>query len=150
MPEQFTARLEMTSPKDEKRAAQFESSTGDFAYDTETNTLSKLRVSLATSTLDSEFRDLLDASTYPEITFIGNSAVFKDDEAEIKGTLAIKGTSRPAVLKARLNQISENSKTMSISFQGTFKRTAFGITDGDYKEDIGLTLEMNAFLVRKF
>ena len=74
----------------------------------------------------------LDASSYPEITFQGNSAESKDDHLLIKGKLSIHGTTREVTLPLRVHGplLDIPTKKQSISLNGSIviNRQDYGIS----------------------
>lgn len=166
-PQQFNAAFQVMDMGFANVFGFFQSSTGQFAYDKETSTISHVRFALDASSLmtaNPEIRrdlaTLFETRRYPEISFMATSdAPFKDGKAEIKGTIAIHGVQKPFTFEATLNQSGNSPKgggmwakegpALGLSLRGSFKRADFGMGDppempGRFGDSLSLMLEMQA------
>ncbi len=75
---------------------------------------------------------VLDAKTYPTITFASTSVKAKGDGAEVTGALTIRGVTKPAVLQAQIYRqdgFQEGDYShLSILLTGSVQRSDFGAT----------------------
>ena len=75
---------------------------------------------------------VLDAATYPEITFVSTAVRSAGDGAEVAGNLTIRGMTRPATLQARIYRQdgfkAGDYSHLSILLTGTVNRSDFGAT----------------------
>ena len=141
MPGFFQAKIELVEKGGKKTTDNFGNATGDFQFDPSSNTLNKFRFGLDTSNLDGIAEKLFDKS--PEITFQGTKdAIFKDNKAEITGSLTINGTSRPVTLSAQLNDA--DSEKVNVTIETVIKRSAYILNSDDLEEDIKLILDISA------
>lgn len=154
-PGQFNAAVQVMDRGFANIFGLFEQATGSFAFDTQTDTLSHVRLAMSADSLTAsnmnaagELRALFDTNAYPEITFMATAnAAFKDGKAEVKGTLTTHGQSKPATFEATLNQVDKAA--IGLSLKGSFRRADFGMGDppempGRFGETITLMLEMQA------
>lgn len=154
-PTQFNAAFQVMDRGMSNVIGLFQSATAAFAFDEETQTISKLRLALDTGSMmvtnrgaSSALENLFGIREYPELTFMATAPhEFKDGKAEIKGTLSIHGQKKEAIFHATLNA-AKGSK-MGLSLQGSFKRADFGMGDepempGRFGDTITLMLEMQA------
>ncbi len=144
----------------------FQSAVGSFAFDDETNTISRVKLAIEAESLMipnkgamRELHALFETDNYPEISFMATSpAVFKDGRADVKGTLTVHGQSKPATFEGTLNQVGESSggswsrekEAVGLSLRGSFKRSDFMMGDepeypGRFGESVTLLIEMQAF-----
>ncbi|HEU5324648.1 MAG TPA: YceI family protein [Candidatus Limnocylindria bacterium] len=127
----------------------------DLDFDPDNLVDSRVRVVLDAASIDTDQQmrddhlrsaDFLDVANHPDITFQSTEIVPRGgDEYEIRGDLTIRGTTRPAVLKA------EYAGTVT-NMQGG-KSAGFSATTKINREDFGLTwnvaLEQGGLLVSK-
>lgn len=152
---QFNAALQVMDRGMANIIGLFQSATGAFAFDRETETISQLRIAIDASSLmvpnrgvSDDLSDLFDPQEFVELTFMATAPhSFKDGKATIKGTLNIHGQKKEAMFEATLN--NTKSKTIGLSLRGSFKRSDFNMGDepempGRFGESITLMLEMEA------
>ena len=127
----------------------------DLDFDPDNLVDSRVRVVLDAASIDTDQQmrddhlrsaDFLDVANHPDITFQSTEIVPRGgDEYEIRGDLTIRGTTRPAVLKA------EYAGTVT-NMQGG-KSAGFSATTKINREDFGLTwnvaLEQGGWLASK-
>lgn len=145
----------------------FQSAVGSFAFDDETDTISRVKIAIETESLmvpndavNRQLHAMFETDEYPEISFMATSpAVFKDGRAEIKGTLTIHGQSKQTTFEGTLNQVGNSSsggvwsrekETVGLSLRGSFKRSDFAMGDepeypSRFGETVTLLLELQAF-----
>jgi len=77
---------------------------------------------------------VLDAKTWPEITFASTAVRAKGDGAEIDGQLTIRGVTRPVTLQAQIYRQDGfkpgDFSHLSILLTGAVQRSDFGATGG--------------------
>jgi polyisoprenoid-binding protein YceI len=78
----------------------------------------------------------LNAATYPEMKFVSRAVeTIKDGAFRIRGDLTLRGVTQPLTLEARYNggyagHLYDPKARVGFSARGTFKRSAFGLTQG--------------------
>jgi len=166
-PAQFSAAFQIMDMGFSNIFGLFQSSTAIFKYDPAASAMSKVKLALDTRSLMTanmenrkDLMALFAVSQHPEITFqAASEAAFKDNKAEIKGTLTVHGVSKPFTFEGTLNQAgksprgggmwSSEGQAVGLSLRGSFKRADFGMGDepempGRFGENITLLLEMQA------
>lgn len=116
---------------------------GEFTYDTVTQDLSDVRVSIdaaSVNTFDSardghvKNKDFLDVSNHPEITFVATGGTPTGDTAgTVTGDLTILGQTQPVTLDVTLNKAAEypfghKRMTLGLSIETSIERSDFGMT----------------------
>lgn len=87
--------------------------------------------------------DMFDAAKYPHISF----KLSKFENGKIYGDLTIKDTTKEVILDAK---VSENGKNLTISANGSLKRSDFGISwnnvfkDNAVGDEVKISLELKA------
>lgn len=75
---------------------------------------------------------VLDAASYPEITFASTSVRPKGDGAEVKGNVTIRGVTRPMILSAQIYRqdgfVEGDFSHLSVLLTGAVNRSDFGAT----------------------
>lgn len=154
-PTQFNAAFQVMDRGLSNIIGLFQSATAAFAFDAETQSISKLRIAIDASSMmvpnprvADDLQSLFSIREFPELTFMATAPyAFKDGKADIKGTLSIHGQKKEATFQAVLNNTT--SGKIGISLHGTFKRADFGMGDepempGRFGDTITLMLEMQA------
>jgi polyisoprenoid-binding protein YceI len=166
-PTQFNAALEVMDLGFSNVFGLFRNATGGFEFDEGAKSIRNLKLALDATSMTANNpgneRDLMvlfAASQFPEISFVAkDSATFTDGKASIKGTLTVRGFSKPCTLEAVLNHMgkspqgggmwSNEGDALGLSLHGSFKRADFGMTDDPnmpsrFGEMITLRLETQA------
>jgi len=103
--------------------------------------------------LDDHLRGKLffDTAQFPTATFVSNQVdVTGKDTANVKGTLTLRGISKPVTLKVKFNKagmnIINNKMTVGFSATAQLKRSDFGITTllPGLGDDVQLQIEVEA------
>lgn len=155
-PERFNAAFQVMDGGLSSVMGFFGESTGRFAYDAEKNEVRALKIAVDVARLSSPSRSagedlklLFSPNIYPEIVFLATApSSFKDGKGFIKGTLTVRGESKPATFEASLNK-SEDGRTLGLSMKNAFKREEFGMGDppeipGRFGPSVNLVFEMQA------
>ena len=75
---------------------------------------------------------VLDAATYPDITFASTAVRPKGDGAEVRGNVTIRGVTKPMVLEAQIYRqdgfVEGDFSHLSVLLTGTVHRSDFGAT----------------------
>ena len=109
----------------------------DFANVAKSSVKVSLDISSATASIPFASQALkgpkvLDAKTFPSITFVSTSVRAKGDGAEVTGALTIRGVTRTAVLQAQIYRqdgFREGDYShLSILLTGAVQRSDFGAT----------------------
>lgn len=158
-PKNFSAAFQVMDRGLSNVLGLFQGGTALFAYDTDTKTISHVKLAIEAGSLMTPSRDagadlmaLFDPRAFPEISFMAAApASFKDGRAEIKGTLTVHGQSKPATFEATLNRSDrgEDETALGLSLRGSFKRADFAMGDapempGRFGETVTLMIEMQA------
>ncbi len=157
-PSQMSAALQVMDLGYSNIFGLFQSGTGGFSFNAETNTISKIKLAIEAASLTVPNADaagdlaaLFEPRSYPEISFMATApATFQDGRAEIKGTLTVRGQSKPATFEGTLNNASKGKNAaIGLSLRGAFKRAEFAMGDppeipGRFGDTITLMLEMRA------
>ncbi|MGC5015044.1 YceI family protein [Streptosporangium sp. DT93] len=91
--------------------------------------------------------DYLDAAAYPEIVFSGQDVTRSAEGAAVRGSLTVKGVTRPTVLT--LGPVVTDDRCLRVRATTDVDRYAFGLTraKGMTGRRLAITLEVTAFLV---
>ena len=166
-PSQFNAAFQIMDMGFSNIFGLFRQATAGFVFDAETSTISHLKLAIDVGSLTTPAPDaarelvaLFAAYQNPEIVFMATApATFKDGKAEIKGTLTVRGKSKPATFEGTLNQVGNSARAggffnkegsaVGLSLRGSFKRADFDMGDpaempGRFGESLSLMLEMQA------
>ncbi|ETX11425.1 hypothetical protein OCH239_20185, partial [Roseivivax halodurans JCM 10272] len=123
---------------------------GGFVYDRETQELSDVEVTVATSSLetmndarDQHVRsdDFLDVEAHPQMIFVADGGEPSDESTgTVAGELTLLGETRPLVLDVTLNKAAEypfghGRFTLGLSVRGNLSRSEWGM---DYGVENGL------------
>ncbi|MDP9127303.1 MAG: YceI family protein [Pseudomonadota bacterium] len=138
----------------------FGNGTASFSYDEQAKELGHLRLAVdttslvgSTSQIQSDLAMLLGTAQYPEIRFTAmDRTTFADGKGNIKGTLTLRGVSKPVTLEATLNSGGKSARgaaPLGLSLHGTIKRLEFGMSDepdtpGRFGDTITLQMELQA------
>lgn len=128
-----------------KTLGTFLGASGSFTFDAATNTLSDVRVVVATTSVathhearDRHLRsgDFLAVEKHAEMTFTARAAERTGERTfRIAGELTLLGVTRPLTLEATLNKlapypIGTRAETVGASARGRLKRSDFGMSYG--------------------
>lgn len=154
-PTQFNAAFQIMDRGMSNIIGLFQAATAAFDYDAETQTISKVRLAIDTTSMmipnqnaSDEFGTMLDARDYPELSFMATAAQqLKNGAGDIKGTLTFHGQKKEATFHAVVNNATTSK--VGLSLRGSFKRADFGMGDepempGRFGDTITLMLEMQA------
>ncbi|MEQ8652963.1 MAG: YceI family protein [Kiloniellales bacterium] len=147
-------------------AGQFLKSEGSFTYDQETNTLSKLQVTIDAASIFSNDeprdkhvrgKDFLHVEQFPEITFTMTEAKARDaTSGTVTGDLTILGVSKPVTLEVTLNKAGDYPfaiggkipYVLGITAESVIKRSDFGmdyaVANGWVGDDIEIFISFEA------
>ncbi len=147
-----------------KVLGRFDEAAGSFMYDPDTGSLSELRVTIATDSLDTghEARDehvrnadFLDVDRYPEMVFEGEATVSETAGSEgeplasgtLEGTLMLLGETRPISLEYTLNKAADypfghGDFTIGVSLRGELSRSEWGMDYGVANGLVGDVVEL--------
>ena len=149
---------------------RFDEAAGSFMYDPETGSLSELRVTIATGSVDTgnEARDehvrnadFLDVARYPEMVFEAEGTVSDASGGEgaplasgtLEGTLRLLDETRPISLEYTLNKAADypfghGDFTLGVSLRGALSRSDwgmdYGVADGLVGDEVELLIETEA------
>ena len=146
---------------------RFDEAAGSFTYDPETGSLSELRVTIATSSVDTgnEARDehvrnadFLDVARHPEMVFeaeatVSDAAGDEGDEGAplasgtLEGTLMLLDETRPISLDYTLNKAADypfghGDFTLGVSLRGELSRSDWGMDYGVANGLVGDRVEL--------
>ena len=144
-----------------KVIGRFDEVAGSFTYDPETGSVSELRVTVATDSVDTGHAardehlrkaDFLDVRRHPEMVFEAEAAVPTGAEGEpvsgaLEGTLELLDETRPIELDYTLNKAAEypfghGDFTLGISLRGTLSRSDWGMDYGVANGLVGDAVEL--------
>ncbi len=129
----------------------------NISIDFENTVNSKINVILNTSTARTGFfiatqalrsKRILDATTYPDITFVSTSVEISDTNATIDGLLTVRGITKPLILNAefiqQLESFTADRQNLHLRLTGKINRHDFGASG--YPNGIGemLTIMIDA------
>lgn len=132
---------------------------GGFTYDTETQELSDVQVTVSTDSIetlnderDKHVRsgDFLAVEDNPEMVFTADAGTPDGDtNGQVAGTLTLLGQSQPLVLDVTLNKAGEypfghGRFTLGLSARGSLQRSDWGM---DYGVENGLVGDMVTLLI---
>lgn len=133
---------------------------GTFSFDPANVGASKLKVSIKTDSLQTQFAardadlkgaDWFNVTEFPEMTFVGTSYAKKDDQhGTITGNLTLHGSTRPVTLDVVLNKVGQNpldkKNSAGFSARGKLKRSEFGMKAylGPIGDEVDLIIEIEA------
>ena len=133
---------------------------GTFSFDPANVGASKLKVSIKTDSLQTQFAardsdlkgaDWFNVTEFPEMTFVGTSYAKKDDQhGTIKGNLTLHGVTKPVTLDVVLNKVGQNpldkKNSAGFSARGKLKRAEFGMKAylGPIGDEVDLIIEIEA------
>ena len=142
-PTQFNVAFQVAGENVPAATGLFQSAIGSFVYDTDTKTLSHLRLAIDAQSLMAQsaataksLQVLFEAKQFPEITFSATGPIeFKEDHGEVKGTLSVHGQSKSVTLDGSLSVndtevTGGGTQSASLSLRGSFKRADFGMAGG--------------------
>jgi polyisoprenoid-binding protein YceI len=126
-------------------AGRFNDFSGNFSYDKENISASKITVTIDTSSFDSNHAkrdkhvrsdDFLDVSKYAEATFVSNKVIDKGEgKLAIAGTFTMHGVSKPLVIDAvRIGEGNDPWGGYRAGFSGT---ATIAIAEFGFKKDFG-------------
>ncbi|MEM9223380.1 MAG: YceI family protein [Pseudomonadota bacterium] len=89
-------------------------------------------------------RSGLHIERFPTITFEASNMVINGDNVRVRGSLTVKGNTRPVSFTGEL--LRANDRRFSVALQGKIDRTAFGVTAGRplYSKDATVRLRIIA------
>ncbi len=147
-----------------KVLGRFDEAAGSFMYDPDTGSLSELRVTIATSSVDTghEARDehvrnadFLDVGRHPEMVFEAEATVSEATQGEgaplasgtLEGTLMLLGETRPISLEYTLNKAADypfghGDFTLGVSLRGELSRSEWGMDYGVANGLVGDVVEL--------
>ncbi|SEN46058.1 Polyisoprenoid-binding protein YceI [Loktanella fryxellensis] len=136
---------------------------GSFVYDTETQALSDVRVTVSTDSVNTlnEARDehvrsadFLSVAAHPEMVFTASEGTPTDaTSGTVTGTLTLLGQAQPLTLDVTLNKaeaypFGHGRFTLGLSVRGSLDRSAYGMTygvaDGLVGDTVTLMIETEA------
>ncbi len=133
---------------------------GSFSFDAANVGASKLKVSIKTDSLTSQYgprdadlkgADWFNVTEFPEMTFVGTSYAKKDDHSgTITGDLTMHGVTKPVTLEVVLNKVGVNpidkKNSAGFSARGKLKRSDFGMKAylGPIGDEVDLVIEIEA------
>ena len=144
-PEHFSIGFTASHLGFQNQLGMFLEGEGSFHYDPEVQEVSGIRIEVKAKSVftnskrrDKHLRspDFLNAKEFPKIIFTGTRAEkISDTTGRIHGELELVGQTRPITLDVTLNQIDvyafgHKRKTIGISAETSFSRSAFGMTYG--------------------
>ena len=130
---------------------------GTFDYDTETQELGEVSVTIDAASVDSfhEGRnehvresDFLDVSNHSEITFMANGGTANSDtEGTVEGELTILGETRPVTLNVLLNKadtypFGHERFVLGLSMDASIQRSDLGMSYGVENGLVGDTVDI--------
>ena len=156
-----------------KVIGRFDEAAGSFVYDPETGSLSELRVTIATDSLDTgnaardehvRNADFLDVARHPEMVFEAEATVpaaTGEGAADgaplasgtLQGTLMLLGETRPIALEYTLNKAADypfghGDFTLGVSLRGALSRSEwgmdYGVANGLVGDEVELLIETEA------
>ena len=119
--------------------------TGSFMYDSETQELGDVQVSINADSVDTfddardghvKNKDFLDVKNHPEITFVADSGSPESaNSGTVTGDLTILGQTHPVTLNVNLNKAEEypfghKRFVLGLSIDTTINRSDFGMSYG--------------------
>lgn len=131
---------------------------GSFQYDTETQELRDVTVTIDAASVDTfhdgrnehvRDADFLDVSNHPEITFTANGGTANSDtEGTVQGELTILGETQPVTLNVTLNKadaypFGHERFVLGLSMDTSIQRSNFGMTYGVENGLVGDTIDIN-------
>ena len=147
-----------------KVIGRFDEVAGEFDFDAGTGTLSGLRVSVATASVDTGHAardehvrnaDFLDVERHPEMVFeagpvevpVGGDAELAGAAGTLEGTLTLLGRTRPVTLEYTLNKAADypfghGDFTLGVSLRGTLSRSDWGMDYGVGNGLVGDAVEL--------
>lgn len=146
----------------DKVLGMFLESSGSFTYDTDTQTLSDVKITIETESVftnhekrDQHLRspDFLNAREFPEMVFtVTKAEKISDTQGKLHGELELIGLKKPVVLDVTLNKAAEypfnDSFAIGISARGSFKRSdygmMYGVDNGWVGDEVELIIEFEA------
>lgn len=166
-PSQFNAAFQIMDMGFSNILGLFRQATAGFMFDADSKTISNLKLAIDVGSLTTPAPDagrelvaLFAAYQTPEIVFMATApATFNDGKAEIKGTLTVRGKSKPATFEGTLNMVGNSARAggffskegaaVGLSLRGSFKRADFDMGDppempGRFGDALTLMLEMQA------
>lgn len=136
----------------------FRDASGSFVFDDEAGTLSDLRVTVQTASVDTGHAerdghlrsgDFLDSSTHPTMTFTLREALPTGERTgQVIGDLTLRGVTRPITLDVTLNKIGRYPfgaappEVVGVSVRGSLNRSDWGMTYGVADGLVGDTVEI--------
>jgi polyisoprenoid-binding protein YceI len=139
-------------------AGRFNTFSGDFSYDKDNVTASKITVTVDTSSFDSNHAkrdkhvrsdDFLDVSKFAQATFTSTKVEDKgDDKLSITGDFTMHGVTKPLVIDAvKVGEGSDPWGGYRVGFSG---KATIAMADFNFKKDFGkVELELHIEGIRK-
>lgn len=130
---------------------------GSFQYDTETQELGDVTVTIDAASVDTfhdgrnehvRDADFLDVSNHPEITFTANGGTATSDtDGTVDGDLTILGETQPVTLDVTLNKadtypFGHERFVLGLSMDTSIQRSNFGMTYGVENGLVGDTVDI--------
>jgi polyisoprenoid-binding protein YceI len=144
-----------------KTLGAFREASGEFTFDDASGTLTAVRVTVATASVDTSHEardghltsdDFLGSATHPAKIFTASQAERTGDRTfDHRGELELLGVRAPLVLEATWNKtapypIGARAEVIGVSLRGSLRRSAFGMTygvaDGLVGDDVELLIEL--------
>jgi polyisoprenoid-binding protein YceI len=138
----------------------FSDFSGSLSFDPNNVSASKLNVTIKTDSLQTQFAprdkdlkgaDWFNITEFPEMTYVGNEFVKKDDHTGvITGKLTLHGVTKPVTLNVVVNKVGQNPldkiNSAGFSARGTLRRSDFGMKTflGAIGDDVDLIIEIEA------
>jgi len=124
-----------------KMIGLFKDTSGSFSFDPANVGASKLKVSIKTASLETQFAprdndlkgaDWFNTTEFPDMTFVGTGfAKTGDKTGTISGDLTLLGTTKPLTLNVTFNKAgvraSDKKEAAGFSATATLKRSDFGL-----------------------
>lgn len=139
---------------------------GIFDYDTETQELANVEVSIDTKSVNTfhkardghvKNKDFLHVSEFPEITFVADSGTaISESSGTVSGDLTILGVTQPVTLNVTLNKaepypFGHKRFVLGLSIDAVVKRSDFGMTyaveNGLVGDLVDITIETEAMRI---
>ncbi len=139
---------------------------GTFGYDTETQELSDVAVTIGAASFDTfhdardvhvNSGDFLDTATYPEITFVASEGAPEGDASgTVTGDLTLLGQTHPATLNVTLKEaeaypFGHGRFTLGLSMTAEIERSTwgmpYGVDNGLVGDTINIMIETEAMQI---
>ncbi|MBO9447417.1 YceI family protein [Ruegeria sp. R14_0] len=146
-----------------KTLGVFTDVTGSFMYDTETQELRDVEVTIQAASVNTfndardghvRNQDFLDVSTYPEITFVANGGTPSSaNSGTVTGELTVLDQTLPVTLNVTLNKAAEypfghKREVLGLSLDTSILRSEFGmdygVANGLVGDEVSINIETEA------